>query len=317
MALASSNSQLSTLYSQLSPMATTLNLLRIKNVDLVEDHEWKLPPGFTAITGETGAGKSIIIGALQLLLGERADKSLIRTGADTCTVEAVFNGDDLERLNTRFEEAGVEPCDDDLILKRSLSASGVNRQFINGSPTTLGNLKSLGDDLVDLHGPHDHQSLLSPDRQLDLLDAFADARPARESFAKFNRLLRVLEEDHRALNTVETAREQELDLLRHPVNEITAAKLAAEEEAEIEARYRRASNSKRLIEIASAAATRLSEADDAILSQLGETQRLLHELEKLDSAMEATAEVHRTVIVELSEIACELSRYAEDLDLDS
>jgi len=297
-------------------MATTLNLLRIKNVALVEDLEWKLAPGFTAITGETGAGKSIIIGALQLLLGERADKSLIRTGADTCTVEAVFNGDDLERLNTRFEEAGVEPCDDDLILKRSLSASGVNRQFINGSPTTLGNLKSIGDDLVDLHGPHDHQSLLSPERQLDLLDAFADARPARESFAKFNRLLRSLEEEYSALNTVETAREQEIDLLRHQINEITAAKLAAEEEAEIEARYRRASNSKRLIEIASAAATRLSEADDAILSQLGETQRLLHELEKLDSAMEATAEVHRTVIVELSEIACELSRYAENLDLD-
>ena len=127
MALASSNSQLFTLHSQLSPMATTLNLLRIKNVALVEDLEWKLAPGFTAITGETGAGKSIVIGALQLLLGERADKSLIRTGADTGTVEAVFNGDDLERLNARLEEAGVEACDNDLILKRSLSVSGVNR----------------------------------------------------------------------------------------------------------------------------------------------------------------------------------------------
>ena len=253
-------------------MATTLNLLRIKNVALVEDLEWKLAPGFTAITGETGAGKSIIIGALQLLLGERADKSLIRTGADTCTVEAVFNGDDLEKLNPRFEEAGVEPCDNDLILKRSLSASGVNRQFINGSPTTLGNLKSIGDDLVDLHGPHDHQSLLSPDRQLDLLDAFADAKAAREKFAKIYRLLRALEEEHAALNIVEAAREQELDLLQHQINEITAAKLDAEEEAEIEARYRLASNSKRLIQIASAVASRLSEADDAILSQLGETQ---------------------------------------------
>src|SRR5437868_11837138 len=166
-------------------MPATLTLLRIKNLALVEELEWQLEPGFVVVTGETGAGKSIIIGALQLLLGERADRSLIRTGADTCTVEAVFNGDDLEKLNARFEDAGVEPCDNDLILKRSLSASGVNRQFINGSPTTLGNLKSIGDDLVDLHGPHDHQSLLSPERQLDLLDAFADARPARESFAKF------------------------------------------------------------------------------------------------------------------------------------
>src|SRR5438105_13077292 len=238
MALASSNSQLFALHSQLSPMATTLNLLRIKNVALVEDLEWKLAPGFTAITGETGAGKSIIIGALQLLLGERADKSLSRTGADTCTVEAVFNGDCLEEFTARFEDAGVEPCDNDLILKRSLSASGVNRQFINGSPTTLGNLKSLGDDLVDLHGPHDHQSLLSPERQLDLLDAFANADEAREKFGKIFRQLRALEAEHAALNTAETAREQELDLLRHQANEIRSANLSAEEDTQIESRYR-------------------------------------------------------------------------------
>src|SRR3954447_10917136 len=104
-------------------MPAVLNLLRIKNLALVEELDWQIEPGFIAITGETGAGKSIIIGALQLLLGERADKSLIRTGADTGTVEAVFNGDDLERLNARLEEAGVEACDNDLILKRSLSVS--------------------------------------------------------------------------------------------------------------------------------------------------------------------------------------------------
>ena len=170
-----------------------LQLLRIKNLALVEDLEWEIAPGFTAITGETGAGKSIIIGALQLLLGERADKSLLRTGAETCTVEAIFQGDDCAKWNGRFEESGIEPCDGDLILKRSLSLSGTNRQFINGSPTTLANLKELGDDLVDLHGPHDHQSLLSPDRQLDLLDAFAGANEERQKFLKIFRELRALE----------------------------------------------------------------------------------------------------------------------------
>src|SRR3954467_7619136 len=152
-------------------MPATLSLLRIKNLALVEDLEWQPAPGFTAITGETGAGKSIIIGALQLLLGERTDKSLIRTGADSCIVEAVFAGDELKKLNAQLDEAGVEPIDGDLLLKRTFSVSGTNRQFINGSPTTLAVLKNLGDDLVDLHGPHDHQSLLSPDRQLALLDA--------------------------------------------------------------------------------------------------------------------------------------------------
>jgi len=293
-----------------------LQLLRIKNLALVEDLEWEIAPGFTAITGETGAGKSIIIGALQLLLGERADKSLVRTGADTCTVEAIFHDDDFAKWNARFEESGIEPCDNDLILKRSLSLSGTNRQFINGSPTTLANLKELGDDLVDLHGPHDHQSLLSPDRQRDLLDAFANAGEARQKFGKIFRQLRALEAEHAALNTAETAREQELDLLRHQVNEIALANLSTEEVARIESRYRLASNSRRLIEIASAVATKLSEADEAILAQLGETQKLLRELEKLDPSMATAANTHKTAVVELSEIARDLRRYAENLDLD-
>jgi len=297
-------------------MPITLNLLRIKNLALVEDIEWQLAPGFTVVTGETGAGKSIIIGALQLLLGERADKSLIRTGKEICIVEAVFNGADLDQLNAGFEETGIDPCEGALILKRTLSVSGLNRQFINGSSTTLANLKALGDQLVDLHGPHDHQSLLSPDKQLELLDAFANAGAARQKFEKIYWNLRRLEEEHRALNTAETVREQELDLLRHQLSEIGAANLDVNEEEEIEARYRRASNSKRLIEIASAAANRLSEAEDAILGQLAETQRLLRELEKLDPAMAAAANAHETAIVELSEIARDLNRYAENLDLD-
>ena len=118
-------------------MSATLSLLRIKNLALVEDLEWQLAAGFTAITGETGAGKSIIIGALQLLLGERTDKSLIRTGADSCTVEAVFAGDELKKINPLLQESGVESGDSELILKRSFSTAGTNRQFINGSPTTL------------------------------------------------------------------------------------------------------------------------------------------------------------------------------------
>ena len=293
-----------------------LNLLRIKNLALVEDLQWPLEPGFTAITGETGAGKSIIIGALQLLLGERADKGLIRTGADLCTVEAVFEGDNLAKLNPRLMEAGVEPCGDELILKRSFSAAGSNRQFINGSPTTLSVLKALGDELVDLHGPHDHQSLLSPERQLGLLDAFGHAEADVQEFARKFRELQSLVTEQAALSTAESAREHELDLLRHQVGEITAAKLNADEEEEIESRYKLASNSKRLIELASGVATRLSEADESVLSQLAETQRLLRELEKIDPAVAELSAAHAASVVELSEIARSLSTYAERLDLD-
>src|ERR1700730_7488297 len=297
-------------------MPAVLNLLRIKNLALVEELEWQMSPGFIAVTGETGAGKSIIIGALQLVLGERADKSVIRTGADNCGVEAVFTGDGLQKLNAQLIESGVEPCEGDLIIKRTLSGAGSNRQFINNSPTTLSILKTLGDELVDLHGPHDHQSLLSPDKQLALLDGFARAEDSLSEYQKHFARLQSLVAEHTTLDTAETAREQELDLLRHQINEITSAKLVADEELEIETRYKLASNSKRLIELASGVAQRLSESDDAVLSQLAETQKQLRELEKIDNSISQFASAHEAAVVELSEIARSLSHYAEKLDLD-
>jgi DNA repair protein RecN (Recombination protein N) len=297
-------------------MPAVLALLRIRNLALVEDLEWQMGPGFVALTGETGAGKSIIIGALQLLLGDRADKSLIRTGADVCTVEAVFSGNDLKKLNPQLVEAGIEPCENDLILKRTLSSTGTNRQFINGSPTTLSVLKNLGDELVDLHGPHDHQSLLSPETQMSLLDSFARAEEQLKEYQKQYRQLQTLLTEHAALDTAETAREQELDLLRHQVTEIKSANLVGGEEEEIDRRYKLASNSKRLIELASAVANKLSESDDSVLSQLAETQRLLRELEKIDSSVAEFSSAHAASVVELSEIARTLSAYAEKLDLD-
>jgi DNA repair protein RecN (Recombination protein N) len=297
-------------------MPAVLTLLRIKNLALVEELEWQMGPGFIAVTGETGAGKSIIIGALQLLLGERADKSFIRTGADLCTVEAVFSGNDLQKLNPQLVEAGIEPCENELILKRSLSSTGTNRQFINSSPTTLSALKNLGDELVDLHGPHDHQSLLSPETQLILLDSFARAEERLAEYRNHYRQLQTLLAEHSALNTAETAREQEIDLLRHQINEIKSANLVADEEEEIEKRYKLTSNSKRLIDLASATANKLSEADDSVLSQLAETQRLLRELEKIDNSIAQFSAAHAASVIELSEIARALAAYTEKLDLD-
>jgi DNA repair protein RecN (Recombination protein N) len=297
-------------------MPAILTLLRIKNLALVEELQWQMGPGFIAVTGETGAGKSIIIGALQLLLGERADKSLIRTGADLCTVEAVFSGNGLQNLNPQLVEAGIEPCENDLILKRTLSSTGTNRQFINGSPTTLSILKNLGDELVDLHGSHDHQSLLSTETQLSLLDSFARAERQLDEYRRHYRQLQTLLAEHAALNKAETAREQEIDLLRHQIAEIKSANLVAGEEEEIEKRYRLTSNSKRLIELASTIANKLSETDNSVLSQLAETQRLLRELERIDGSIAQFSSAHAASVVELSEIARALSAYAEKLDLD-
>src|SRR5689334_14069741 len=166
-----------------------LTTLRIKNLALVADLTLELKPGYNVITGETGAGKSILIGALNLVLGERADRSLIRTGSDSCLVEAVFDTTGLRAPLSEFLKAsGIEPCEDhQLVIKRSLGISGANRQFVNGSPVPLNVLATLGEWLVDIHGPHEHQSLLHPGRQLAILDAFADLDELRDRFASLVR----------------------------------------------------------------------------------------------------------------------------------
>ncbi|MCX8109415.1 MAG: AAA family ATPase, partial [Verrucomicrobiae bacterium] len=133
-----------------------LTTLRIRNLALVTDLTLEFPPGFIAVTGETGAGKSIIIGALNLILGERADHTLIRSGEDVCTVEAIFELGPIEtKIRNMLESFGLEPDKTgQLVIKRTFTATGTNRQYVNGCPTTLQALSAIGEWLVDIHGPH-------------------------------------------------------------------------------------------------------------------------------------------------------------------
>ena len=298
-------------------MLATLSSLRIRNLALVEELEWLLGPGFVAITGETGSGKSIIVGALKLILGERADKTLIRTGAESCSVEAVFEVKDARELNAQLEEQGVEPCEDtQLILKRVFTGAGANRQFVNGSPTTLAVLKALGDRLVDLHGPHDHQSLLSNEKQLALLDAFAGADALRAKFSEHYQRANRLAAERDALATNEAALERELDLLRHQVSEIEAAGLKPDEEEDLLARYTMAANSRRLLELSTAALGRLVEADDAAIGRLNEVGKVLRDLERVDPGATRFSDSLCRGLSELDDLAASLQRYAEELDIE-
>ena len=291
--------------------------LRIRNLALVEELEWQPGPGFVAITGETGSGKSIIVGALKLVLGERADKSLIRSGAESCTVESVFHPPEVKKLNAWLEEQGIEPCEDgQLIVKRTFATAGTNRQFINGSATTLNVLKELGDGLVDLHGPHDHQSLLSVERQLHLLDSFAGAEALRGKYSEQYRALNCTIAEHDELAGSEAALEREVDLLRHQVHEIEAARLRADEEEETVSRYHTASNGKRLLELCSGALGRLSESDESAMVRLNEVGKALRDLERVDPAAKRFSDTLLRGLAEIEELASGLSHYAEDLDLE-
>ncbi|HEY5891983.1 MAG TPA: DNA repair protein RecN [Chthoniobacterales bacterium] len=294
-----------------------LTSLRIRNLALVEHLEWHPAAGYTAITGETGAGKSIILGALKLLLGDRADKTLMRSGADTCTVEAVFslrNGD-TAALNRDLEEQGIDACEDgQLLLKRSFTAAGTNRQFINGSAATLATLKRLGDDLVDLHGPHDHQSLFSTARQLSILDRFAAVDPSKYE-ALFHKASD-LRGERDELATSERAVAQEIDLLQFQKREIDDAALDAAEAAADEQRYTAFANSKRILETGAAILDALAEAEGSILARHTDLHRHLRDLERLDSSIVDLSSRHSTLVEELEDIAQTLQKRLDSLDLD-
>ena len=295
-----------------------LTTLRIKNLALVSDLTLELQPGCNVITGETGAGKSIIIGALNLVLGERADRSLIRSGEESCSVEAVFEVKKLRApLKNFLEDNGLEPCEDhQLVLKRNFSAAGTNRQFINGSATTLATLASLGEWLVDMHGPHDHQSLLHAAKQLAILDAFGGLEEERAAFGELVQRRGTLEKEKAALVVDEKTYAQQLDLLRFQVQEISTARLQPDEEQTVEAEFIRSSNAAKLLQLSQAALDALSENENSLLTQSGVIGRGLAELQRVDAGAANLVELHAQATETMRELQTELSRYADKVDVD-
>ncbi|GAT34360.1 DNA repair protein RecN [Terrimicrobium sacchariphilum] len=296
-------------------MSATLASLRIRNLALVEDLTWEPSPGFIAITGETGAGKSVILGALTLLLGDRADKGVIRTGADAATVEAVFENATDPRLATALEDHGAEPVEEGrLIVKRTVPAEGAGKQFVNGSPCTLALLRALGDLLVDLHGPHDHQSLFSRDQQTRLLDSFAGSTALREEFTLARRQLLKLREEKDAILQGEQALAREIDLLSHQVAEIDQAQLAPGEEETLLSRQKAAANSQRIGEICTQLEAGVNESDDSLTSRLGELSRLARELSRLDPGSEEIARSCDEVFTAADSLARAIATYSASLE---
>lgn len=295
-----------------------LTTLRIKNLALVDDLTLDLHPGYTAITGETGAGKSILIGALELVLGERAERTLIRAGCESCTVEAVFDVTGLARnVPALLEENGIEACENgQLLIKRVFTASGANRQFINGTPATLSVLARLGEWLVDIHGPHDHQSLLHTTRQLDILDAFADTRADRANFHNLCKERTALMEARAALVVDEKTYAEQVDLLRFQVREIAEADFRPEEESELSVAYARASNAARLAVLAQDCMSALDEGDHAALPALARAGRALMELSRVDAGAASLLELHRQAVQTLNELRSDLGRYVEAVETD-
>ena len=295
-----------------------LTTLRIKNLALVADLTLEIQPGCNVITGETGAGKSILIGALNLVLGERADRTLIRSGSDSCSVEAVFEIVKLKApLKEFLEENGLEPCEENrLVLKRVFASAGANRQFVNGSPTTLAALATIGEWLVDIHGPHEHQSLLNSAKQLNILDAFGGLQKERDAFGELVRRRSALEAEKSALIVDEKTYAQQLDLLRFQVNEIGSARLQPGEDEQVQQEHQRASNAAKLLQLSQAALDLLSENENALLTQAGVIGRTLQELQRVDASAAEILSQHEQAVSSMRELQSSLSHYIDKVDVN-
>lgn len=293
-----------------------LSLLKIKNLALVDELVWEPQSGFLAITGETGAGKSVIMGGISLIMGERADKGRIRSGESQCSVEALFHPEHTEDIDAVLEEAGVPPCEEgELIIRRVMTATG-NRQFINNTPVTLQLLRRIGGRLVDMHHPEATRSLVSRERQLDLLDAFAGDVSLLTSYRQAYRAWLDARAAYRALSESETAGEREQDFLSHQVREIEEADFTAEEMASLEECWQRARNAGRLRDLALPMAALVDGDEDSILSRLHHLMRQARELERLDAATAVWLAPLDGIISELEELVSDLQGYAEGLDGD-
>lgn len=293
-----------------------LTLLKIRNLALVDELVWEPAAGFLGITGETGAGKSVIMGGISLALGERADKSLIRSGETQCSIEALFQLTRTAEADAALEAAGVPPCEDGLlIIRRTITATG-NRQFINNTPVTLNLLRQVGAGLVDMHQPDSHRSLTSQERQLCLLDAFAESRPQLQDYRTAYRAWLDARAAYRELLESEMANERELDFLRHQVEEIEQAAFTAEEVAGLEERWQRARNAGRLHDTAVPMAQMVDGDEDSLLSRLHQLVRYGRDLERLDAATHRWIAPLEGVIDELEDLSSHLQDYVDGLEAD-
>ncbi len=291
-----------------------LRELRIKNFAVIDEVVIELKPALNILTGETGAGKSIILNALGLIAGERGASDIIRSGSDEATVEALFDSVPAGIKNI-LSDAGF-PSDDDLVIKRVLSRSGKNRIYLNGSLCPLTVLAAAGGSLVHIYGQHEHHTLLQAETHLNLLDAFAGvaelSQVMKESYGALHRTWKALQEARESLE----ARRREKALLEAQAEEIALAQLRTGEEEESRATKDILVHSEKLQQGCREGEELLYEGDAALVSGLSKFTVRLRELAAIDEKLKPTVDLLESSLAQLQEAAVQLRRYAERVHFD-
>jgi DNA repair protein RecN (Recombination protein N) len=293
-----------------------LQSLRIKNLALLEEVSLDFDSGFTAVTGETGAGKSILLGALSLLAGERADKTIIRQGAPACEVEAALHFSESKRIDALLAELDLPPCEDGmLILKRSLPRDKAPRISVNGGLATLASLQRLGEHWIDFHGPSEPRRLLKESCQLELLDLYARAAEAVAGYrSKYETWRRAVAERERISGETKLSADQ-IQFLENQLAKLDALELTEEAVETLERDFQRQSRAQELIELASALENGLT-GDDGVTSRLSALVRDARQLETLDPASKALADRLASAAVELADLGGEFAALGAEFQFD-
>ena len=290
--------------------------LSIRDFAIVDALELEFRAGFTALTGETGAGKSILIDALELALGDRADAGSIRPGAERADISAEFDIAKVPALQPWLAEHALEGDQDRLLLRRVVDKSGRSRAFINGHAATLAQLREAGETLVDIHGQHAHQSLGRPDAQRELLDRHADLLPQAAKVATAWREWQRLARARAEYETSAAARDAEREQLQWQVEELKQLSPAAGEWERLGEEHSRLSNAAGLIEGARAAVDALSEADGAVTVGLSAALSRLRALSGFDARLNESIELLASAETQVEEAAHALRAYADRAELD-
>lgn len=293
-----------------------LTQLRIRDFAIIEELELELAAGMTAVTGETGAGKSILVDAIGLLLGDRADNSTIRQGAERADISAVFDLEQLPAARAWLAERDLD-TERECHLRRVIASNGRSRNYINGVPQPAQALRELGEQLVDIHGQHEHQSLLRHDNQRDLLDDHAKAQTLAAELAscfhRWNRLRRELHDLQRA----SSERDARIDILRYHLRELSALDLAPNEIAQLESDQRRLANASQLLETGQHLLAILIDGEgNAAADLLHQSVHDLAVLNRLDARLGPASELLNAALIQIQEVGSELRSYVEGLDLD-
>ena len=295
-----------------------LRELHISNLAVIADARIELHRGLNCFTGATGAGKSLVIGAVEVLLGLRSPAEMLRAGVDEGRVSGVFDiaSKESQRQIERITDIPVTAEGGELLLTRRLYASGRSSVSLNGNPITLGMLKQVADLLIDVHGQHDHQYLLKPSNQLDVLDQFGELWPLRQQYREVFDRLQSIKSRLAELSANRTLREQQLELYRFQSEEIEGATLDADEYVELGARASVLKNLEKIKKDASSVHGALYEADGSVLERLKMMTAILAELADVDQGAKPIATAVRDATIQLEEASFDLSRYLDKLDLD-